>query len=187
MHGTGESQGRAPCCAPAPLPRRSGYRAGRLPGAMADDRVPLRERLSRAGDRHDRDVAEVVAKGLSELGGNRSLERASAPAATGSWEATSDVGLKLRTNLLASVRSKRADAPARALPLWTTSGVAQPPGFPPVSFVDCPAFGDLSPAQCRSVRQIDHNSETAGAPGRARVVVGLLCERTLPSGSAAPR
>ena len=46
-------------------------------------------------------------------------------------------------------------------------------------------FGDLSPAQCRSVRQIDNISGTAGSPGRARVVAGFLCEGTLPGGSAA--
>lgn len=59
--------------------------------ACRSDRLP-----ARSGD--DRGVAEAVARGLPELGGNRSLERASPPAAPGSWEAASDVGLKLRTN-----------------------------------------------------------------------------------------
>ena len=67
-------------------------------------------------------------------------------------------GPKAAGERLASVRSKRADAPARALPLWTDPGVAQPPEFPSVRFVDCPVFGDRSPAQCRSVRQIDNIS-----------------------------
>ena len=81
------------------------------------------------------------------------------------------------------VRPRRRSGPG--FPAQDDPGVAQPPGFPPIRFVDCPAFGDLSPAQCRSVRQIDNISGTAGAPGRARVVVGLFCEGTLPSGSAA--
>jgi hypothetical protein len=67
--------------------------------ACRSDRLP-----ARSGD--DRGVAEAVARGLPELGGNRSLERASPPAATGSWETASDVGLGLRTNVwLQSVAS----------------------------------------------------------------------------------
>ena len=146
--------------------------------ACRSDRLP-----ARSGD--DRGVAEAVARGLPELGGTDRLRGPRPPAATRSWEAASDVGLELRTNVwlqsVASVPTPRA----RTLPLWTTQGVAQPPGFPQVRFVDCPVFGDLSPAQCRSVRQIDNILGSAGAPGRARVVVGLFCEGTLPSGSAA--
>lgn len=82
-------------------------------------------------------------------------------------------------------KGERADAPVRLCRSGLPRGVAQSPGLPPVGLVDCPVFGDLSPAQCRSVRQIDNNSWTTGAPGRARVVVGLFCEGTLPSGSAA--
>ena len=60
-------------------PNVEGGLDGRRSQACRSDRLP-----ARSGD--DRGVAEAVARGLPELGGNRSLERASPPAATGSWE-----------------------------------------------------------------------------------------------------
>lgn len=81
------------------------------------------EEVSTTGDRKradpiacrlDRGRTEASPKqwrGSARAGRNRSLERASPPAATRSWEAASDVGLELRTNVwlqpVASVPSLR--------------------------------------------------------------------------------
>ena len=98
---------------------------------------------------------------------------------------TSDVGLELRTNvwlqLSASVPTLR--------PGLSRSG--RPRASP--SHRDCPRSGSwtvLCSATCRQRNaaqcgRSDEHLGTAGAPGRARVVVGLFCEGTLPSGSAA--